>query len=52
LRRDNGKKLGCGLKSGVIRQLALVKGHSDAELLAKQLYKTGPIELFNLKLTA
>ena len=50
--RISKKKITLSLKNNLIKKLKEVKTHQDAELLAKQLYKTNYSNLFSLKLTA
>jgi formylmethanofuran dehydrogenase subunit E len=44
----NRKKVILRLKEDVIRKLREAKSHEDSEFLARQLYKTIPLKLFNL----
>jgi len=44
----NNKRLTLSLKENLIKRLAQLKGHKDSERFAKELYKTGPLKIFNL----
>ncbi len=44
--RINYKKITLSFKGGLIQRLNETKTHKDSELLAKQLYKTKPLEIF------
>jgi formylmethanofuran dehydrogenase subunit E len=47
-KRRNNQKIALGLKDEVIKKLDQVKSHRDSEILARQLYKTRPLMIFNL----
>lgn len=47
--RPNRKKVTLQFKQSLIEKLGEAKTHKDSEILAKQLYKTGYSELFDLK---
>jgi len=44
--RINYKKIALSFKDGLIQRLNETKTHKDSELLARQLYKTKPLEIF------
>jgi formylmethanofuran dehydrogenase subunit E len=49
---SNKDKLSLYFKNNLLQQLETAKTHKDAESLARRLYKTNPLDIFNLKLIA
>ncbi len=45
---SNHKKITLKLKDDFIQKLQKTKNHRDSEILAKQLYRMDPLELFHL----
>jgi len=46
--RANNKKIKMELKNKIIEKLEQAKTHRDCEILARELYKTVPLKIFNL----
>ncbi|TRZ94051.1 hypothetical protein D4R78_07010 [bacterium] len=46
--RKNNKKIVLELKNNIIKKLGQAKSHRDSEILARELYRTGPLRIFNL----
>lgn len=44
----NNKKIKISLKENLIKKLDCLKDHRNSEILAKELYKTEPLNIFNL----
>ena len=44
----NNKKINISLKENLIEKLNALKGHHDSEVYARILYKTNPLNLFDL----
>ncbi len=44
----NNNKITICLKKDLIDKLNSLKGHHDSEILARKLYKTNPLKIFNL----
>jgi formylmethanofuran dehydrogenase subunit E len=45
---ENNKKIKVYLKDGFIKKLDSLKGHKDSQNFAKELYRTKPLNIFNL----
>ncbi|RKY31016.1 MAG: hypothetical protein DRP74_05825, partial [Candidatus Omnitrophota bacterium] len=46
--RENSRQLKFILKNATLKKLNRLKGHNDSEVFAKKLYRTCPLEIFNI----
>ncbi|MCM8780407.1 MAG: formylmethanofuran dehydrogenase subunit E family protein [Candidatus Omnitrophica bacterium] len=48
--RKSGRKIKLNIKGDLIKRIYALKGHFDSERLARELYKTNPLKIFDIKI--